>query len=391
MLKNYIKIAWRNIIKSPFYSLVNITGLSAGIAFTLIIAAFVWSELRVNSQLKNADRQYIIESQWKDESQGYSLATFGPLGKALRENYPNLVANYYRYDGVTSNVSKGEKHFREGLQIGDTTILNMYGFKLLSGNPATAFRDPFSVVITQKTARKYFGKTDVAGEIITLENFNGSKHDFMISGVLAPMDKNSITWLTDEYDNQFFIPVTNIDFFGRNMNWGNGAIVNFIELQPGVMPQQLQQPIAALLKQHAPADMVANVTPKLTNLEDYYLSYNKGLVRKMLYALSGIAFFLLLMAVINFVNMSISRSSGRIREIGVRKVLGGLKQQLIAQFLIESVILAFFAMGVAMLLYLFTRNFFSGVLGKEVPSFGAFPVWFFAFPVLLAGCRPSNR
>ncbi len=159
MLKNYFKIAWRNIIKSRFYSAVNIIGLSRGIAFTLLIGAYVWSELQVNSKLKNEDRQYIIQSKWKDPNQGLELTTMGPLAKALREQYPDLVANYYRWDGVTSNVSKGDKSFREGLQICDTTMFSMYGFTLVYGNLKTAFDGPFSLVITGEKAKKYFGKT----------------------------------------------------------------------------------------------------------------------------------------------------------------------------------------------------------------------------------------
>src|SRR5436190_14942405 len=115
MVKNYSKIARRNITKSPFYSVVNIVGLSAGIAFTLLIAAYVWKELQVNRDLKNVENQYIIQSKWKDPNQGYELATFGQMAKALKENYPGLVANYYRYDGITSNISKGDKVFREGI------------------------------------------------------------------------------------------------------------------------------------------------------------------------------------------------------------------------------------------------------------------------------------
>ena len=95
MIKNYFKIAWRNIIKNRFYSVVNILGLSVGIAFTLLIGAYVWSELQVNKKLKNKDRQYILQSKWKDPNEGLELTTLGPLAKSLRETYPNLVANYY--------------------------------------------------------------------------------------------------------------------------------------------------------------------------------------------------------------------------------------------------------------------------------------------------------
>jgi putative ABC transport system permease protein len=290
MLKNYFKIAWRNIIKSRFYSAVNIIGLSTGIAFTLLIGGYVWSELQVNTHLKNADRQYIIQSNWKNPNEGYFLATLGPLAKALKENYPNLIANFYRYDGITSNISKGEKSFRENIQVGDSTIFIMYGFPLLYGNAKTALQNPFSVVITSDNALKYFGKKDVVGQTITIESFSGSKHDFLISGVLNKPANNSVTNLVDGYSGDFYVSAANLDFFGRNMNWQNPFIANYIELQKGVSPKDLEQPIARLIKQNAPPQVVADLTPQLVLLKDFYLDANNGLIKKMLYALSALLY-----------------------------------------------------------------------------------------------------
>src|SRR3954466_14259161 len=130
MLKNYISVAWRNILKNRFYSLLNIIGLATGIAFAMLIMAYVWDELQVNAGLKNAGNHYIIQSKWKDPNMGYDLATIGALPKALKEQYPSLVKNYYRFDGITTNATAGEKSFRQGLQVGDSTFLNMYGFKV---------------------------------------------------------------------------------------------------------------------------------------------------------------------------------------------------------------------------------------------------------------------
>ncbi len=398
MLKNYCRIGWRNIIRHPFYSLVSIAGLSAGIAFTLVIMAFVWNEWQVNSQLKNSDRQYIIQSKWKDANQGFELATFGPLAKALRENYPGLVANYYRFDGVTTTVSRQDKSFREKLQIGDTTLLSMYGFQLLHGDEATALHDPFSVVITTEIAQKYFGKTAVVGETIAIENFSGSRHDFIVKGVLKKYGKNTVTRLTDDGNNQVFLPLTALPFFGRNMDWNNPFIVGMVELQPGVKPAQLQQPIGHLLKQNLSPQLVESVKPYLTTVSDFYLSFNNGLIKKMLYALSGIACFILLMAIINFINMSVSRSSARMREIGVRKVLGGLKRQLIIQFLVESILLVSFSTLLALILYALTADLFTHILGKELPALHEFPLYFIGVIVvlilcigLLAGTYPAFR
>jgi putative ABC transport system permease protein len=123
MLHNYFIIAWRNIWKHKLFSLINIFGLSVGIAFTLLIAGYVWHETNINADLKNADNQYIIQSKWKDPNMGYVLTALAPMPKALKDEYPNLVANFYHWDGVTSTVSKGDKHFRESLQVGDSTFL----------------------------------------------------------------------------------------------------------------------------------------------------------------------------------------------------------------------------------------------------------------------------
>ncbi|MEI9908186.1 MAG: ABC transporter permease [Bacteroidota bacterium] len=375
---------------------MNIAGLSAGIAFTMLIAAYAWNELQVNTELKNAGNQYIIQSKWKDPNQGYELATLGPLAKALRENYPDLVANYYRYDGITSNVSKGDKSFREGLQVGDSTMLNMYGFRLRQGDARTALNQPFTAVITTDKAVKYFGKTDVLGQTITIENFSGSRHDFMITGVMDKFARNSVTHLVDDYPNDMYVSISNLDFFGRNMNWDNPSIAGYVELQKGVTPGDLEKPLQYLVSQNAPSHISKNLVPYLVSLKEYYLVANNGLVKKMLYALSAIALFILLMAIINFVNLSVSRSSARMREIGIRKVLGGLKRQLIIQFLAESIILVFFAALLAMAAYLLTKDLFSNILDKEIPALSAFPLYFITLPLaltlivgLLAGIYPA--
>ena len=167
------------------------------------------------------------------------------------------------------------------------------------------------------------------------------------------------------------------------MDWLNPHIAGYIELQKGVTPQQLEKPIAYLVKQNAPPQIAANMTPYLVSLNNYYVDANNGLVKKMVYALSFIALFILLMAVINFINMSVSRSAARMREIGIRKVLGGLKKQLIFQFLIESVILVCIATVFALLLYVAIQNLFSKILDTDIPHLNEFPVYFIAFPLIL--------
>ncbi|HXO75366.1 MAG TPA: ABC transporter permease, partial [Puia sp.] len=398
MFRNYYRIAIRHIGRSRLHSAINVIGLSTGISFTLLIAAYCWSEWRVNRQLKDADRQYILATTWKDAAMGFPLATVGPLAKALKEVYPGLVTNYYRFDGIISTVSNGDKHFREDIQMGDSTLLTMYGFSLLQGDERTALNQPFTVVITKDKAIKYFGRTDVIGQNLTIENFSGSKQDFRITGVLPEPSRNSVTWLNEANNNRVFVPVANLAYFGRNMDWANNHIVNYIELQNGVRPEALTEPIRRLVRANAPPAIAGNMQVNLVPLSTYYLTGQGGTVQKMVYTLSFAALFILLMAIINFVNLSVSRSTARMKEIGIRKVLGSLRRQLIAQFLTESILLAVVATVFSLVFYMLLKSLFSSMLDRTIPSLTALPP--IAWPViaaftlltgLLAGLYPALR
>ncbi len=398
MIKNYFKLAWRNITKHRFYAFVNIAGLFAGITFALLIGAYVWGELQVNRNLKNADRQYFLKSEWKDPNMGVDIATLGPIAKRLKEDYPDLVENYYRWDGITSVVSKGDKHLRENIQLGDSTLLSMYGFKLLHGDAATALVQPFSVVITKDMAEKYFGKTDVVGETINIQSFSGARKDFAITGVLKEIPDNSVTHLNQANLNTFFIPTNTYTYFGRADFdvWTNIYVPSYIELQKGVAPASLDKAISQLIQTNAPDGIKQNLKIQAVPIMDYYLQKDNAVVKRMLYALSFVGFFILLMAVVNFINIAISSSGNRMKEIGVRKVLGGLRSQLILQFLTESFILVLIATALALAVYPFARPVFSEMVGKSIPSLLSFPLYFIFIPIalilvtgLLAGLYPA--
>ncbi len=369
MILNYLKIAWRNLAKRKFYSAVTILGLSVGMAFTLLVTQYIWSEVRVNTALKHQDHQYMVRSEWKKKEMGLEQTSIAPLGEALKTSYPELVSNYYRFDAVTTVVSKGDNHFREDIQIGDSTILGMYGFPLLHGDAKTAFDQPNSVVISTETANKYFGKTDVVGQTLSIDSFSGEKRDFMITGVLDELPFNSILNMFHEHD-PILMSESSMAFFDRGNfdGWDNLYVVNYIELKEGVKPADLDQPIKQLMNTHASEQVRDNLSVKLMSLQDLYLDADNGLIRKTVATLSIVAFFIMLMAIVNFVNISIGSSSSRLKEIGVRKVLGSVKGQVIRQFLTESVLIAFFALLVSFVIYESSRSFFSEVLGKPIVS-----------------------
>src|SRR5690348_328333 len=396
MFKNYFKTAWRNITRNRFHSSLNIFGLAVGVAFALLVGAYIWDCLGVNKNLKNIDRQYIIQSSW-GQSGTYDLTTVGNLAKALRERYPGLVANYYRWDGITGNVSKGDKHFRENIQINDSTFFEMYGFPVLYGNPETALKEPFTAVITEPIAKKYFGKTNVVGQTLTIENFSGAKHDFMVTAVLKNMPLNSITSINSNNLNDIFLPASNDSYFGRQIDsWQNPWIVGCVELQKGISPAELEKPMTDLVKNNTPFGISDQMHPLLVSLNRYYLDANNALVKRTLYTLSFIAAFILLMAVINFINISISKASSRMKEIGVRKVLGGMRRELIQQFLFESLLIAVFSTMIALAIYEVARPYMNAILGADITSLFNFPAYIYAVPFmfvlfigLLAGIYPA--
>jgi putative ABC transport system permease protein len=384
MIKNYFKITWRSLKKKRLYAFINIIGLFAGISFALLISAFIWQEIQVNSSLKNADSQYILTSQWKDPNMGVDFATLGPLGKNLQEQYPHLVANYYRWDGITSIISRGDKNFREGIQLGDESLLTMYGFNLIHGNLNTVFEAPFSVVITSEKAIKFFGKTDVVGETLSIQNFEGENQQFKITGVLAKVFENTITQLTKQADNGFFIAKNSATYFNRAnfQDWELPIFASFIELQPGITAQQLEEPLKRLIQNHTSEVIQDNLKIIPLKLTDYYLNRNNASLKQMLYTLAFVGLFIILMAIINFINIAISHSGSRLKEIGIRKVLGGKRKQLIFQFLIESVVLVSVSTLLACLSYPIFRGWFAEIIGKELVGFSQFPIYFIVIPFM---------
>ncbi len=405
MIRNYFKIAWRNLKKHRLYAGINILGLFTGITFTLLIGTYVWGELQVNRKLKNADRQYILLSDWKDPNMGVDFTSVAPLAKQLKEEYPSLVENHYRFDGISSTASKNDIRYRKYVQIVDNSLLTMFGFELLYGNSKTALTEPYSVVITKNMALKFFGKTnDVIGKTIVLENFNNKKHPFNITGVLDELPKNSVVNINSENDidtglmPEIFVPESTYTFFDRGgfTNWSNIYIPSFIELKEGVTAKELETPIKNILSQHASKEIAENLTVKPTLLSTFYLEKDNGSIKRMLYTLSIVGCFILLMAIINFINISISMSGSRIKEIGVRKVLGGKRKQLIFQFLTESFILVLFATTLAIVAFIFLRPVFRQIIGADIPTLSSFSFYivfiligFVGLVSLLAGLYPA--
>src|SRR5215471_7631915 len=177
MFRNYLVVAFRNLKRHKLFSAINTLCLAIGITFSMIIGVYVIQQKGINSDIKNIRHQYVIKSRWKQSNMGIDITTLGPLAKTMKDEYPSLVTNYYRFDPVANIVSVGEKHFREDISVGDTTLITMFGFPLLYGNPQNAFPNNESAVVTEDFAMKYFNKRNVLGDVITIQTpSDGQKH-----------------------------------------------------------------------------------------------------------------------------------------------------------------------------------------------------------------------
>lgn len=370
MFRNYLLVAIRNLRKNKLYSVINILGLALGICFTLLIALYIFSERSVNSGLRHARSQYLVKSSWKIPNLGLDITTLAPLPRTLREEYPSQVAGYYSYNPVTNVVSANNRYFKEDISIGDTSLVSQFGFALLYGNPSRAFADNQSAVVTARLAIRLFGKTNVIGERISVQTLvNNEKQDFLVSAVLKDLPRNSVTGLLGD-DYGLFVPFSGNRYYAGgdpSQSWQNPFHVGYVELQPGVTPADLEQPLRKLVSKYAPDGIRENLVVQLVPLSDYYQKANNGAVEKMMFTLSLVGLFILAMAVINFVNLSIGTSFGRLKEIGLRKVLGGRKAQLVFQFLSESWVLTACAAILALLGCWALRPVFNQMLSAAIP------------------------
>jgi putative ABC transport system permease protein len=388
MFKNYLTVTIRYFVKHKLFSTINILCLSIGITFCLIIAAYVLQQQSVNSKLNDVVQQYCLKSEFKQKDLGRDFTTPSPLAKTLKEEYPSLIKNYFRYSPTTNVVSAGDKHFEEDIAISDTTMITMYHFPLLYGDKNKAFTNNNSAVITSTLAMKLFGTKNALGKTISIQTtVNNAPQDYIVSAVLKDIPYNSVTgMLKDNYG--VYVPTTGNNYYKAgdpSLGWNTANELSFIELKPGITPKDLVTPLNNLLKKYTPEATQKNLTINVLPIKDYYLNDNGGAVRKMILILSLVALFILLMVIINFVNINIGTSSYRLKEIGLRKTFGSARSHVILQFIIESLLLTFISTIISIVLYQLLLPVFSNVLNTTLPSFWQFNLKEYGLFILLFG------
>jgi putative ABC transport system permease protein len=341
MLKNYFKIAFRNLWRHRVFSFINILGLTVGMTACFLIFLYVHFELSYDSFHSKANRIYRVVCDIKTPTE--VIKAGGPswaVGAHITQDFPQVEAAVRTTDDELL-VRKGNVKFQELNSLwADSAFFGMFDFKLLKGNPKTVLQEPLSIVFSESAAKKYFGNADPVGQTVLL---TGEGFTAKITGIMKDIPENS----TIKADM-----LVSMSTLTRKLNpglddqWGNYGNSTYVLLKPGTHPADLQAQLPAFLERRNGTEMKKiNMYPTLflEPLKDVYLrstrnGNNTGNINNV-YIFSWVAVFILLIACFNFVNLTTARSAERAKEVGIRKVVGAVKGQLTGQFIGESVLL----------------------------------------------------
>lgn len=410
MLQTYLKIAWRNLLKHKIFSLVNIAGLAAGLTCFLLITLYVYDEISYDSYNEKADRIYRVNSYIKMGGSELKLAvTSDMMGQTLKKDLPQIeeYVRFYNSNGSKSIWKDGEYIDEPKVVHADSTLFRVFTLPALYGDTQNALNEPNTVVITQRAAKKYFGATDAVGKMIET-NENG-KTSYKVTAVIKDVPSNS------HFNFDLFFSMDNVNYgFGNYLSHNfqtylllrDGARAKDVEklfpkyIESYVLPQakeimqinsmsefkrtgnSLDYSLIPLLKIHLHSDLFPE------------LGVNGDI--KYVYIFAAAAIFILLLACINFINLSTARSMNRSREVGIRKVLGTTRTKLVVQFLSESGLTVMIAMVIAIVCAWQILPVFNDLSAKSLSSSMLFSnkmlITIIALPIivsLLAGSYPS--
>ncbi|RFS26869.1 ABC transporter permease [Chitinophaga silvatica] len=396
MLQSYFKTAWRNLIKNKVFSFINILGLTIGIAVCMMIYLFIMNEYSVDQFHKNKAHIYRVMRGVTIEGKSRQVAFLsGKHAEALMNDFKGQITSCVRVSQNDNLFTVGSKSFHEKKELDvDSGFFNLFSFPLLIGNPSTVLNDVNSVVLTESTARKYFGSIDNAiGKVVMLNKETPLK----VSGIAKDVPANS---------HLYFDLVTSLQRYkdaGWMTNWVNNGVYTYIQLAPNVTPAQIEKQLPSYVAKYMDGELSKygfKWTLALTPLKDVYLDSSafdnvKHGDQTIVYIFLSIAILILLIACINFMNLSTIRAAERSKEVGLRKVLGALRNNLVWQFIGESVLLTAISCILAVALLLLLIPWFNQVLGYSLNvSWKEYPIYLFLIAIViivgfLAGSYPA--
>jgi putative ABC transport system permease protein len=413
MFKNYLKVAWRNLAKNRIFSFINIFGLAIGLTCCILISLYLYNELSYDTHHKNVSRLYQLGTTFvKEGKEDRTANTPAPMAKTMQMEFPEIekatrlmrtFADDKTLFQYTESGGEVRSFFESKGYLTDSTFFQVLTYRFKEGNPVTALVNPNSVVISEEIAKKIFGNESAMDKVLHISSSTNGDFDFKVTGVFIP----SVT--PSHIDARFFMSAGGGNarqLFDRPDDLAsNNMFYTYFLLKPGVDAKKLEAKFPAFIDKYAGASLKAMGFYKkqfLTPVKDVHLhastssNVTAGGSVTYLYILGSIALFTLLIACVNFMNLSTARSSKRAAEVGVRKVLGAEKSSLIRQFIGESLMMSLIAFVLALVLAKALLPLFSKLSAKEIIfSFREHSVLLFGFLILalltglLAGSYPA--
>ena len=393
MFKINFRLSLRSLLRHKLYSFINVSGLAVGLASAILICLWIQNEVSHDRFHPNIDRLYLLNN--RDQNNGglyvYNL-TCRPLGPAIQKDYPE-VERVVRYDNGTANflISNGDKHFSINGSFVDTGFFSVFNFPLLEGNPSTALNSAKNIVLTEQLAKKLFGNEDAMGKTVKVDSVDYQT----VTGVLKDLPGNT------NFKFDYLLPYAYYSkLYPNNNDWNNGNLLTFVTLKPKATVAEFDRKVANIIIEHTkPGEATNKIFAQpykdawlYSNVENgQYVGGRIELVKMF----SLIAIFILLIACINFTNLSTARSEKRAKEVGIRKVAGALRSSLIVQFISESILLALVAGIGAVGIVQLTLPAFNKVVGSRLvidysnPWYWVYALLFIVLTGVMAGLYPA--
>jgi len=379
MFKNYFKTAVRNLMRNKFYSFINTFGLAFGMAITILIALYVQYELSFDRYHKNPDRIYRIA--FANSQQHEFAVTHAPLAPVLRKEFPEIESAARILKNYNATVIYNQKrHIEENFYFAEPELFEIFSFKLKKGDQKTVFKYLNSVLISERIAEKYFGKEDPLGKVITLS----PSSPFMVTGVYENIPENS--HFTMDLVAPFELIKRNLD-----SDWENWRFTyTYILLREGTDPKELEKKFPVIIDRYKYSGDQTETKIHLFSHLNAELNPNSDI--KYIFALTSFAVLLLIIVCINYINLVTAGSAQRSREVGVRKVVGARRSQLVKQFFGESVLLTLFAAIFSIIIVISVLPSFNVLVERDLglnTQFLFFLVYLIFFVGLFSGIYPA--
>ncbi len=384
MFKNDLKIAWRHFQRQKMYSLIKTAGFSLGIAACFLITLYILDELKYDQHYKDKEHIYRIVGEFNRDGDLEKDVWFpAPLARVLEEDFPEIEKagrynNASLFGAGSNEVRRTDQRmnfFETGFTYIDQKLFDILQFQLIAGNPGTVLSKPNDMVISRRKAEKYFPNGDPLGKTLILNN--NEEEVYTIRGVME--DPENV-----HFKGDFFIALAGVEFWPGEQNfWGASNYPTYVKLKPGADAKALEEKLEAIKenylipawKQSGDLNVEENAKKFRLNLQavsDIYLrsagindELKHGDIR-FVWLFGGVAAFILIIASINFVNLSTARSANRAREVGLRKAIGSSRSRLISQFLVESLLLSFLSFSLGLLLAYVLLPWFNLLAGKSL-------------------------